>query len=93
MNMKELEEIKQKIASGCDSDTALQLLNALVAKYPDNDEILTERGMLHWGRNERAAAIEDYLSAIRINPESKATIALKSANEILNYYNKDLYNP
>jgi len=35
----------------------------------------------------------DYLAAIRINPESRAREALKAATEILDYRNKDLYNP
>lgn len=88
-----LEYIKAQISSGCSSDDALRMLDELVADFPQSDEVLTERGMLHWGRGERAAAIEDYLSALRINPESNAKIALESVNSILDYYNKDLYNP
>ena len=38
-------------------------------------------------------AINDYLEAIRINPDSKARQALQATNDILDYYNKDLYNP
>ena len=91
--IKRLTKIKLEIEHGCDSSYALSVLDSIVADYPHNDEPLTERGMLHWGRGERAAAIEDYLAAIRINPDSKAKIALQSANAILNYYNKDLYNP
>lgn len=51
------------------------------------------RGLRHWADGNRSAAINDYLAAIAINPKSRAVAALNAANEILDYYNKDLYNP
>ena len=51
------------------------------------------RGMKHWGASKRSLAINDFLTAIRINPDSRAKEALKAANEILDFYNKDFYNP
>lgn len=92
--MKALEEIKDKLSRGAiTGDEALALLDKLQKEHPDNDEILTERGMLHWGRGEWSACIEDYLQAIRINPESRAKIALKMAQDNMDFYNKDLFNP
>lgn len=38
-------------------------------------------------------AINNYLEAVRLNPDSPASGALEIANNILDYYNKDLYNP
>ena len=38
-------------------------------------------------------AINQYLEAVRINPGSPAASALTMANDILDFYNKDLYNP
>ena len=38
-------------------------------------------------------AINNYNEAIRINPSSPAAGALEIANNILDFYNKDLYNP
>ena len=49
--------------------------------------------MLNWAMNRRSAAINDYLAAVRLNPRSRAGQALKAAYDILNFYNKDLYNP
>ena len=46
-----------------------------------------------WRIGARVSAINDYLAAVKINPESKAKLALKATYEILDYYNKDLYNP
>ena len=38
-------------------------------------------------------AINNYHEAVRMNPASPAAGALEIANDILNFYNKDLYNP
>ncbi len=37
-------------------------------------------------------AMNNYLEAIHINPASPAQHALEIANEILDFYNKDMYN-
>ncbi len=91
--MQTLEEIKEAIRQGLDSQEGLKALTEFIAIHPNDDEALTARGMQYWSMGNRAEAINDYLSAIRINPESKAKMALKATNDILDYYNKDLYNP
>ncbi|MBO6083331.1 MAG: tetratricopeptide repeat protein [Bacteroidales bacterium] len=37
-------------------------------------------------------AMNNYLEAIHLNPSSPAQQALEIANEILDFYNKDMYN-
>ena len=37
-------------------------------------------------------AINNYLEAMAINPESPAKNAYAIANDILDFYNKDMYN-
>jgi hypothetical protein len=37
-------------------------------------------------------AMDNYLEAVALNPESPARQALDIANEILAFYNKDMYN-
>ena len=37
-------------------------------------------------------AMNNYLEAIHLNPDSPARQALEIANEILAFYNKDMYN-
>lgn len=91
--MESLETIKQQIHDGLPTDAAIKLLTEYIEENPTSDEALTLRGMRHWSNGNRACAINDYLAAIEINPESKAKLALKATNEILDYYNKDLYNP
>lgn len=74
-------------------EQAIDYLNEYLLSHPEDDEALTYRGMKYWTLNNRQLAINDYLRAIEINPESKAKTALEYANSILDFYNKDLYNP
>lgn len=71
----------------------LKLLSRHLAAHPDDEDALIERGRLHWALNRRSEAINDYLAARRLNPAGKADQLLKATYEILDFYNKDLYNP
>lgn len=86
----ELYEATRKIN---DKRQVVALISAFIADHPADDEALTLRGMKYWSLGERSNAINDYLAAIRLNPQSKAVMALKAANEILDFRNNDLYNP
>ena len=89
------ESLKEKIKAAS-YDEAVALLTDYIAAhpdYPDLDEAFTMRGMRHWGAGKRGLAINDYLAAVRINPQSRAVQALKAANEILDYRNNDMFNP
>lgn len=86
------DNIREKV-KGLDSEKAIEILTAHLATSPDDEEALTLRGIKYWSAGRHSLAIADYLAAIRINPESRAREALKAANEILDYRNKDLYNP
>lgn len=88
-----VEEIKEKLRHGMTSEEAIAELDKMIVADPRNEEALIERGMLHWGCGHRAQAMNDYYAAIEINPESRARQALQSVMSILDYYNKDLYNP
>lgn len=72
---------------------SLEQLNAILESNPRDEEALVKRGQLYWSLNQRGKAINDYIAAIKLNPKSKATMLMKQANEILNFFNKDLYNP
>ena len=90
--MKTYDQLKEMI-KGRTGDEAVALLTEYIAAHPESDDAYTLRGMKYWGMQKRALAINDYLAAIRLNPSSRAAEALKATNEILDYYNKDLYNP
>ncbi len=87
-----IETLRRKIRLMNYHDT-LVLINEYIAVNPDDDRALTLRGMKHWGAGKRALAINDYLRALEINPQSTARAALQSATEILDYRNTDLFNP
>ncbi len=42
----------------------------------------------HW-----QAAINNYLQALELDPDSPAVAAKQMLDDILNYYHKDAYNP
>lgn len=87
-----IESLRAEIKS-VSNEEAIKILSNFITLNPDSDEALTIRGMKYWGAGQRSLAINDYLAAIRINPESRARLALQATRDILDYYNKDLYNP
>lgn len=88
-----IEDLRQQTLA-LDADEAIARITDYLAENPDDTEALTLRGMRHFGAGHRAAAIGDYLEALRIDPDNaKARQALDFANGILDFYNKDLFNP
>lgn len=74
-------------------EESITILSDYINTHPDEDEPLTLRGLKHWGAGKRALALNDFLAAIAINPYSSARQALEFTSGILDYRNKDLYNP
>lgn len=88
-----MESLKEQIRL-LGADEAIALLDKWIADHPEDVEAYTLRGMKHFGAGHRSAAIGDYLTALRLDPDNaRARQALDYANSILDYYNKDLYNP
>lgn len=83
----EKENIPEELAE------KLSKLGERIAADSGDEEALIERGRLYWALGQRGAAISDYLAAQKINPSGKASQLLKATYEILDFYNKDLYNP
>lgn len=74
-------------------EEAIAALDGYISRNPGDDEAFLARGMKHWAMGHRSQAINDYLAAIRLNPDSRAVQALRNANDILDFYNPDLLNP
>lgn len=87
-----LDELKKSIRISS-YEESVERLTAYISLHPEDDEAYTARGMKHWGAGKRALAINDWLQALRINPSGHAKEALAAADSILDYRNKDLYNP
>lgn len=86
------QELKEKTAL-LPYDEAIAAITSFINEHPESTEALTLRGMKHFGAGRRALAINDYLAALEIDPNCSAKLALQSANDILDFYNKDLFNP
>lgn len=91
--MKTLEDIKADVKAGGKDEASLSALGAYIAANPASDDAYLTRGMLHWRMGHRADAINDLNAALRINPQSQAATMLSSINTILDFYDKDRYNP
>lgn len=92
--MKTIEEIKQEYSNpDFDVQRSIDEYSAIIAANPHMDEAYVERGLLYWKLGKRAEAINDYNQAIGINPDSRAVQVKEATYSILDFYNKDLYNP
>ena len=76
-----------------DPKDAIEFLNDFINRNPDDDRAYYMRGLKHWNLNHHKEAINDYLAALRLNPQSEAKYALEYANSIMDFYHKDLLNP
>lgn len=90
--MQELQTIEKILAEGR-IDEAIRLLDEYITSAPESsDRAYYLLGNAHRKRGDWQLAINNYLEAMAINPESPAANAYAIANEILDFYNKDMYN-
>lgn len=90
--MLDLKAIEKILAEG-GTDEAIRLLDEYVTSAPEpSDRAYYLLGNAHRKKGDWRMAINNYLEAMAINPESPAANAYSMANEILDFYNKDMYN-
>ena len=87
-----LEDIKL-ILDGNDVEMAINALSEYINNNPTSDEAYFMRGNAYRRLNDWKNAINNYCEAMSINPDSPATEAYNAIQEILGFYNTDLYNP
>lgn len=89
------ESIKDLIKQGR-IDEAISMLNELIDAYAphhcSDDELFYLRGNAYRKKSDWQQALNNYLEAIALNPDSPALQAHKMLMEILEFYNKDMYN-
>ena len=85
--------MKDRISALLARDRADEAI-ALMESYdgPMDDTLFYLLGNAWRKKGNWQMAMNNYLEAIRLNPESPAAQALEIANEILDFYNKDMYN-
>ena len=90
--MDRLDEIDSILQEGR-IEEAIDLLRDFIS----NDGTALDRayyllGNAYRKKGDWQGAINNYLEAMAINPDSPASNAYKMANDILDFYNKDMYN-
>ena len=87
-----LSSIRKLIQEG-ELNTAIEQLTTYIqSDTTDNDEPYYLLGNAYRKQGNWQLALNNYLEAMERNPESPAVQAHKMAMDILNFYNKDMYN-
>lgn len=73
-------------------DTAIEQLEGLIKENPSNDKLYYLLGNAYRKSGNWQMAINNYLEALDINPTSPAGEAKDMLVDILEFYNKDMYN-
>lgn len=90
--MDQLKAIKELISQG-DIKESLQALDRFLQTDPDRkDEVYYLMGNAYRKLGDWQKALNNYQYAIELNPDSPALQARKMVMDILNFYNKDMYN-
>ena len=90
--MKHLNEIKELIYQG-DIEPAIAYLGEILQSDSlEKDQAYYLRGNAYRKLGNWQQALNDYTRAIDLNPVSPATEARKMIMNILEFYNKDMYN-
>ena len=88
---KKKETIKNLISDG-KLQEAIGQLDELIGKDGKDDELYYLRGNAYRKLCNWQQALNNYLEAISLNPQSPAVEAHRMLMEILEFYNKDMYN-
>lgn len=86
-----METIKQLINDN-KTEEALRLLDEYITRNASDDEAYYLRGNVYRKIGETRQALNNYLTAIELNPDSPAQTTYNAQIRILDFYNKDMYN-
>lgn len=90
--MESLNTIKELINQGNTEQAIRQLDEMLQTDFPEKDEAYYLRGNAYRKQGNWQQALNNYKYAIDLNPDSPAQHALQMGMDILNFFNKDMYN-
>ena len=75
------------------TDEVITMLDGYIASAEvPSDKAYYLLGNAYRKKGDWQGAINNYLEAIAINPDGPAAGAYRMANDILDFYNKDMYN-
>ncbi|MEG1562487.1 MAG: tetratricopeptide repeat protein [Bacteroides sp.] len=90
--MKELNTIKELINQGSVQEAIVALNKILLTDNVSKDEAYYLRGNAYRKQGNWQQALNNYQFAIELNPQSPAAEARKMVMNIMNFYNKDMFN-
>lgn len=90
--MEQLERIKERLWKN-EVEEAIRELDALLLNdFPEKDQVYYLRGNAWRKQADWRRALNDYQRAVDLNPDSPAVNARRALLDILEFYNKDMYN-
>ncbi|KAA6335432.1 hypothetical protein EZS27_016331 [termite gut metagenome] len=90
--MERLNAIKELINQGKVDEAVKELDSYILICATGKDEAYYLRGNAYRKKENWQEALNCYQSAVELNPHSPALQARNAINDILNFYNKDMYN-
>lgn len=88
--MPDISEIQTLIETDRPAQ-AVRQLETMIARHPGDDQLHYLRGNAYLKMGDWQKAMENYLEAEHLNPQSPATEAYFMAQQIMNFYCKDVY--
>lgn len=86
-----MDKIKEHVEAGR-LDEAIVLLEQKKADNPNDAEVLYELGCVYWKKQDWKHCLDCYAEAVSIDPDSPASEARKMVLDILQFYNKEMFN-
>lgn len=90
--MDTLDGIESILREGRIEEAISRLRDFISSSPVPSDRAYYLLGNAYRKKGDWQGAINNYLEAMAINPESPAANAYRMANDILDFYNKDMYN-
>lgn len=94
--MKTIQEIKEML-SRSEGQEALDAANEIVENKSTDKETLANayylRGNAYRQQGNVRMALNSYLESMELDPDGPAAEAYRHIQELLDFYNKDYYNP
>ena len=94
--MKTIQEIKEML-SRSEGQEALEAANEIVESKGVSNEMLANayylRGNAYRQNGNVRMALNSYLESLELDPDGPAAEAYRHIQELLDFYNKDYYNP
>ena len=90
--MSGLESAEALISYGKVDEAIAALREFIATSEVPSDRAFYLLGNAYRKKGDWQGAINNYLEAMDINPDSPARNAYRIANDILDFYNKDMYN-